>query len=111
MSNTQPEALVASSRGLADVNIYHGAFEADDPKKLLFNYTSQGCFSDTAILNRAFMMFNVDPRDLMKNDSYIAKRYRNRARLRSLSVGDIVEIDGNKYRCMPEGWRAETPNS
>lgn len=108
MSNTKSTADI--TREFADVNIYHGAFESDDPEKVRFNYTSRGFFSDSTILNRAFEMFNGDPGYLEKNDLYIAKRYRF-AQLRSLSVGDIVEIDGSKYRCGPVGWSGKLPQT
>jgi len=48
------------------------------------------------LLDQAFMSFNVGSDEL-------AALYRAR-RLRSLSVGDVVRIDGDAYACESVGW-------
>lgn len=48
------------------------------------------------VLQWAFDTFNIGSGEL-------AARYRAR-RLRSLSVGDVVRIDGNPYSCESVGW-------
>jgi hypothetical protein len=48
------------------------------------------------LLNAAFETFNIGTDEL-------AAQYRAR-RLRSLSVGDVVQIDGDAYTCASVGW-------
>lgn len=52
---------------------------------------------DIATLNRSFTLFNV-------GDDDTARRYRD-AGHRSLSVGDLVVIDGRAYTCAEMGWK------
>ena len=70
---------------------------------LVFEYdslvtTDSTSYSDHTLLADAFHTFNVGSNDL-------AATYRVR-RLRSLSVGDLVEIDGRAYSCESAGWKA-----
>jgi len=89
----------------AVVNIYHGAVEDEDVNKQVFSYTD---FTnpDSQILERAFEMLNIPPEDLKEGDDVIAVQYRNE-KLRSLSVGDVVEIDGVRHQCLSVGWDLE----
>jgi hypothetical protein len=86
------------------INIYHGAFEEDDLNKRVFSYTTADDPADCGpILKRAFEIFNAPIEYLGKDDSYIARRYRFQ-RLRSLSVGDVVEVEGVRHQCLSSGW-------
>ena len=89
----------------AEVNIYHGAFEDEDVDKQVFSYTDYTNL-DSQILDRAFEMFNAPPEYLKEGDDVIAVQYRNE-KLRSLSVGDVVEIDGVRHQCLSIGWDLE----
>ncbi len=89
----------------AVVNIYHGAFEDEDVDKQVFSYTDYTNL-DSQILDRAFEMFNAPPEFLKEGDDVIAVQYRNED-LRSLSVGDVVEIDGVRHQCLSSGWDLE----
>lgn len=50
--------------------------------------------NEEAILDECFEEFNNMDR------KYFTLNY-------SMSVGDIVDIDGKKFRCLPNGWREE----
>lgn len=89
----------------AVVNIYHGAFEDEDVNKQVFSYTDYTNL-DSQILDRAFEMFNAPPEFLKDKDVIIANLYRDE-HLRSLSVGDVVEIDGVRHQCLAIGWDLE----
>ena len=89
----------------AVVNIYHGAFRDEDVNKQVFSYTDYTNL-DSQILDRSFEMFNAPPEFLKEGDDVIAVQYRNE-KLRSLSVGDVVEIDGVRHQCLPVGWDLE----
>lgn len=43
--------------------------------------------------------------DLTNNPSRQEEREQKYGRQRSISVGDIVEVDGVDYLCAPTGWR------
>lgn len=68
----------------------------------VFEYTLEpmGSLTDRAICEEAFEMFNVGTGGL-------AQDYRGR-KLRSLSVGDVVLIDGRAYSCESLGFRPRT---
>tara|TARA_R110001583_G_scaffold212_3_gene2143 strand:- start:90 stop:578 length:489 start_codon:yes stop_codon:yes gene_type:complete len=89
----------------AEVNIYHGAFRDEDVNKRVFSYTDYNNL-DSQILDRAFEMFNAPPEFLRDKDVIIANLYRDE-RLRSLSVDDVVEIDGVRHQCLGIGWDLE----
>jgi len=89
----------------AEVNIYHGAFRDEDVNKRVFSYTDYTNL-DSQILDRAFEMFNAPPEFLRDKDVIIANLYRDE-HLRSLSVGDVVEIDGVRHQCLGIGWDLE----
>jgi len=89
---------------MPNVNIYHGAFNDEDVHACVFSYTDRVSINDDEILERAFEMFNAPFEYLNEEDQAVFKRYRP---LRSLSVGDVVEINEVRYRCMPIGWALE----
>ena len=89
----------------AEVNIYHGAFRDEDINKRVFSYIDYTNL-DSQILDRAFEMFNAPPEFLRDKDVIIANLYRDE-HLRSLSVGDVVEIDGVRHQCLGIGWDLE----
>jgi hypothetical protein len=88
----------------AAVNIYHGAFRDEDVDKRVFRYTDTVGRTDDDILDRAFEMFNAPPEFLKPEDVVISNLYHEE-KLRSLSVGDVVEVDHIKYICQPIGWQ------
>lgn len=62
--------------------------------KLAITYEAEG--DDHEILNRAYETFNIGQNDL-------AQEYRAKGN-RSLSVSDVVVIDGKAYLCASAGW-------
>jgi hypothetical protein len=87
-------------RGEADVPQYRHVFTCHAMD--MTNPVKPSLFeADDAILNLAFEAFNI-------GETGVAADYRAR-RLRSLSVGDVVEIDGRQYRCASLGW-TRVPN-
>ncbi len=67
-----------------------------------------GSDSDQAVLNAVWILFNVgDDPDYGTPDPR-AVIYRMR-RNRSLSVGDVVSIDGRWYACRSVGWESIDP--
>ena len=88
----------------SSVDIYFGAFCDEDIKKRVFHYIDDVGRRDSDILDRAFKLFNAPEEFLDPEEVEIAKRYRRQG-LRSLSVGDIVEVDNIRYMCEGVGWR------
>jgi len=86
------------------VGIYHGAFEGEDVNKRVFRYRDEIGIKDSYILHRAFKMFNAPPEALEDDELEIMEKYR-KEELRSLSVGDVVEIENVKYLCESAGWK------
>jgi len=86
------------------VNIYHAGF-GGDPDKVVYSYVDEQGRFDKDICETAFELFNA-PLELIKDDKeyFIATDYRSK-RLRSLSVGDIVQVDEVKWVCLPFGWQ------
>jgi hypothetical protein len=97
---------------VANVTIYHnisrdaffgfnyGNEDGNSPHYLVkvFKFDSSRLRGDSAgILAGCFHEFNV-------GETPLAAEYRAR-RLRSLSVGDIVDIDGRAYSCERVGWK------
>ena len=82
----------------SSVDIYFGAFCDEDIKKRVFHYIDNAHRWDSDILERAFELFNAPLEYLDDDDLEIAQRYRDE-KLRSLSVGDVVEVDNVKYLC------------
>ena len=88
----------------SSVDIYFGAFCDEDIKKRVFHYIDHVGRWDSDVLDRAFKLFNAPEDFLNPEEVKIAKRYRRQG-LRSLSVGDVVEVDNVKYLCEGVGWR------
>ncbi|GAA2798971.1 hypothetical protein [Saccharopolyspora taberi] len=64
--------------------------------------------TDVELADRAFELFNVgDDPDFGEVD-HRAREYRDR-RNRSLSVGDVVAVDGRFHACAAAGWRPIAP--
>lgn len=58
---------------------------------------------DTYVLGNVYHLFNVGDDPEWGEPSPIAVAYRAK-RLRSLSVGDVVILDGRAYQCDHSGW-------
>jgi len=86
------------------VDIFFGAFCDEDINKRVFHYIDHVGRWDPDILESAFKLFNAPEDFLDPEEAKIAKRYRRQG-LRSLSVGDVVELDNIKYLCESVGWR------
>lgn len=68
-------------------------------------FTYESSITDAlAACEAAFMIFNMDLDMLRGRSLEIATAYRER-RMRSLSVGDIVKVDGVAYACDSFGFR------
>jgi hypothetical protein len=65
--------------------------------------------SVNAVLDRTFHALNIDP-GYLPDPSYGSLTkfdiIRYHKRFPSLSVSDVVEVDGYKYACEPVGWKA-----
>jgi hypothetical protein len=83
--------------------VHAGSFMAYQPGDVMFRAIDYSLgtegLTDAQICEEAFKMFNVG--DPVRNIT--VRRYRN-ARNRSLSVGDVVVIDGRAYACARFGW-------
>jgi hypothetical protein len=60
-------------------------------------------WDDQRVLDRVFHLFNVGDDPDFGTPSPVAVSYRTR-RNRSLSVGDVVMLDGRSYACAESGW-------
>ena len=76
-------------------------FEADWslPRKHVYTYLTDCKGSDAA--EQAFHIFNAPESMLEEWQQYIARGYSGP----SLSVGDIVEVNGEEYLCCSFGWK------
>lgn len=76
-------------------------FEADWslPRKHVYTYLTEAKGSDAA--EQAFHIFNAPESMLAEWQRYIAQNYSGP----SLSVGDIVEVNGVEYLCCSMGWK------
>ena len=88
--------------------------EKRHPLVLVFKYELTGPPGDDAILAEAFEVFNIG--DDPSLNGHLTDEQRDRAtayrrnRLRSLSTGDVVVIQGQPYSCESAGWRARSPD-
>ena len=76
-------------------------FEADWslPRKHVYTYITEAKGQEAA--EEAFHIFNA-PEDMLKEwQQYLMKGYSDQ----SLSVGDIVEVNGEEYLCCSVGWK------
>lgn len=76
-------------------------FEADWdlPRKHIYTYLTDAEGSDAA--EQAFHIFNAPESMLQEWQKYIQQGYSGP----SLSVGDIVEVNGEEYLCCSVGWK------
>ena len=76
-------------------------FEADWslPRMHAYTYLTECKGSDAA--EQAFHIFNAPESMLEEWQKYIARGYKGP----SLSVGDVVEVDGVEYLCCSVGWK------
>ena len=84
------------------VNVFVWRFVSDtsDERKLTHAVTyNEQDYTDEAILENAFEMFNIWD----ETSSPVVQEYRE-AGNPSLSVGDIVVINDNWYKCKATGW-------
>lgn len=75
-----------------------------DLLRRVYTYTPGTTSPDDQLLEEAFEMFNRDPEDFpigAKRDLSLSYRLRE---LRSLSTGDVVQIDDRAYACKSVGW-------
>jgi len=75
-------------------------FEADWdlPRRMVYTYTSE--LSGVPAAEEAFFLFNAPLNFLTPTERARIKGYKGH----SLSVGDVVEVDGTQYLCAPSGW-------
>ena len=60
-------------------------------------------FDDPGVLSNVYFLFNVGDDPDFGDPSPLSVAYRNKG-LRSLSVGDVVILDGRAYQCDHSGW-------
>ena len=72
------------------------------PRKFVLEYTSKHL--GEAAAEEAFMIFNAPEEFLDEDERRIAQQYRGH----SLSVGDVVEVDGVDYLCSGVGWTVKS---
>ena len=89
---------------LKRIKIFHGAFNDEDINECKFeklHWTSTT--NDNELVELLFKAFNAPDHYLTEEEEKLNKEYRAQ-KLRSLSVGDIVQLNGRRYKCAPEGW-------
>jgi hypothetical protein len=76
-------------------------FEADWslPRRHVYTYITEAKGQEAA--EEAFHIFNAPESMLEEWQQYIARGYSGP----SLSVGDIVEVNGEEYLCCSMGWK------
>ncbi|MFI9410120.1 hypothetical protein [Nocardia gamkensis] len=95
--NTDPTALLTGYRPDAPVTLAYTYLLRADPVT----------DTDAVVLERVFAAFNDHPEhadDQIHTDTWYAKGMQGVTGLRSLSVGDIVELDDRHYACASTGW-------
>lgn len=68
------------------------------PRKHVYTYLTEAEGSDAA--EQAFHIFNAPESMLQEWQKYIQQGYSGP----SLSVGDVVEVNGEEYLCCSVGW-------
>lgn len=81
------------------MHAFNDSYDPTQTYELVYSYdtTRYDDDADMALLNVAWEEFNVD------DPGSLGQAYRAR-RLRSLSVGDIVEVNGRAWMCDRFGW-------
>lgn len=75
----------------------------DLPRNLSLTYNTP--LSGEAAANQAFKITNAPEDALTEEEADMVTHFRGP----SLSIGDVVEVDGIEYLCAPEGWRTDRP--
>lgn len=101
----QPSARVRVFHN-ADRTAMAGGYTAEHAVVEVYAYDDTNVTSDTELCERAFELFNGG--DDGGSVDHRALEYRDRGN-RSLSVGDVVAIDGRCHACMPIGWQPIAP--
>lgn len=84
--------------------------EPNDTFEEAIAYTDLVAKTPVEACERAFRVFNIDPAELTEyHQRFVARAYRVKGK-RSLSVGDIVEVDAHAYACGNVGFvKVEPP--
>ena len=89
---------------LKRIKIFHGAFDDENINECKFEKLHWTSTADNKeLLELLFKAFNSPDHYLTEEEEKLNKKYRAQ-KLRSISVGDIIQIDGRRYECMLEGW-------
>lgn len=83
----------------------HGDSSATADLHEVFRYETD-VEDDLVACEEAFHLFNVGDDPTFGEPDPRALEYRSKW-LRSLSVGDVVEIDGRRHRCASMGWEPQ----
>ena len=89
---------------LKRIKIFHGAFDDENINECKFeklHWTTAA--NDKKLLELLFKAFNSPDHYLTEEEEKLNKGYKAQ-KLRSISVGDIIQLDGRRYRCALEGW-------
>lgn len=85
---------------VVNVLVWRFVSDTSDERKLTHAVTyNEEDYTDEAILENAFEMFNIWD----ETSSPVVQEYRE-AGNPSLSVGDVVVIDAKRYECKRMGW-------
>lgn len=76
------------------------------PRKLALTYTLPSDTTPLVACEGAFHMLNAPTELLNEYEQNIIAGYKGH----SLSVGDVVEVDGVKYLCASMGWQKQGEN-
>lgn len=95
-----------------NVTVYHNetdghyfGFEEGNTLTEVISYEEPGSGPYEDILEHCFMLFNIgDPDYLPADYAEVVREYREGKRARSLSVGDVVEINNVRFACDRAGW-------
>ena len=93
-----------SEEHLKRIKIFHGSFDDENINECKFeklHWTT--ATNNKKLLELLFKAFNAPNHYLTEEEKGLNKEYRAH-KLRSLSVGDIVQLDGRRYKCLPTGW-------
>ena len=89
---------------LKRIKIFHGGFDDEDIDICRFEKLHwTAATNNEKLLELLFKAFNAPNHYLTEEEQGLNKEYRAQ-KLRSLSVGDIVQLDGRRYKCLPVGW-------
>ena len=97
MQSPQPTVVDSNS-----IKVYSADVTWTLPRKFVLEYTSKH-LGETAA-EEAFKIFNAPEEFLDDDEMRIVKQYRGH----SLSVGDVVQVDGVDYLCSGVGWTVKS---